>query len=61
MIRPDGSAIRPRMPASWWICVTDPRAPEFVISMIEPRSSSPVSMDWVTSSVALRQTSTVWV
>ena len=48
MIRPDGSAIRPRMPASWWIWVTEPRAPELVISMIEPRSSSPVSIDSVT-------------
>ena len=61
MIRPDGSAISPRMPASWWIWVTDPRAPEFVMSMIEPCSSSPVSIDCVTSSVVLRQTSTVCV
>ena len=44
MIRPDGSAISPRMPASWWTWVTEPRAPEFVISMIEPRSSRPFSI-----------------
>ena len=61
MIRPDGSAIRPRMPASWWTWVTEPRAPEFVISMIEPRSFRPESIDLVTLSVVSRQTSTVCV
>src|SRR5437773_1398768 len=35
MIRPDGSAIRPRMPASWCTCVTFPRAPEWVIIQAE--------------------------
>ena len=61
MIRPDGSAISPRMPASWCTWVTEPRAPEFVISMIEPFSSRPFSICWVTSSVVSRQTSTVCV
>ena len=31
MISPFGLAIRPRMPASWRICLNDPRAPEFAI------------------------------
>ncbi len=31
MISPFGLAIRPRMPASWRICLNDPRAPESAI------------------------------
>ncbi len=31
MISPFGLAIRPRMPASWRICLNDPRAPELAI------------------------------
>ncbi len=31
MISPFGSAIRPRMPASWRIWLNDPRAPELAI------------------------------
>ena len=31
MISPFGFAIRPRMPASWRICLNDPRAPELAI------------------------------
>ena len=31
MISPDGLVIRPRMPASCFICVVDPRAPECAI------------------------------
>ena len=59
MIRPDGSAIRPRMPASWWTWVTFPRAPEWVIIQTGPSRSSPASIVSVTLSVVLRQTSTV--
>ena len=31
MIWPFGSAMRPRMPASWRIWLNDPRAPELAI------------------------------
>ncbi len=31
MISPDGLAIRPRIPASWRICLSEPRAPESAI------------------------------
>ena len=31
MISPFGLAIRPRMPASWRICLNEPRAPELAI------------------------------
>ena len=58
MIRPDGSAMRPRMPASWWTWVTLPRAPEWVIIQTDPSRSSPSSIFSVTVSVVLRQTST---
>ena len=34
MISPFGFAIRPRMPASWRICLNDPRAPELAIMKI---------------------------
>ena len=61
MIRPDGSAIRPRMPASWCTWVTFPRAPECVIIQTEPRLSRPSSIFLVTWSVVWRQTSTVWL
>ena len=59
MIRPEGSAIRPRIPASWWTWVTFPRAPEWVIIQTEPARSSPSSISRVTRSVVARQTSTV--
>ena len=31
MISPFGEAMRPRMPASWRICLNEPRAPELAI------------------------------
>ena len=31
MISPFGLAMRPRMPASWRICLKEPRAPELAI------------------------------
>ncbi len=34
MISPFGLAIRPRMPASWRICLNEPRAPELAIMKI---------------------------
>ena len=34
MISPFGFAIRPRMPASWRICLNEPRAPELAIMKI---------------------------
>ena len=44
MISPDGFAIRPRMPASCFICCWLPRAPEFAIMKIEFSSCTrPVS------------------
>ena len=39
MISPFGLAIRPRMPASWRICLNDPRAPELAIMKIGFSSS----------------------
>ena len=35
MISPFGLAIRPRMPASWRICLNEPRAPELAIMKME--------------------------
>ena len=39
MISPFGLAIRPRMPASWRICLNEPRAPELAIMKIGFSSS----------------------
>ena len=39
MISPFGLAIRPRMPASWRICLIEPRAPDEAIMKIEFSSS----------------------
>ena len=39
MISPFGFAIRPRMPASWRICLNEPRAPELAIMKIGFSSS----------------------
>ncbi len=55
MISPFGFAIRPRIPASWRICLNDPRAPELAIMKIGLSSSRLSSIAWATSSVALFQ------
>ena len=39
MMSPFGLAIRPRMPASWRICLNEPRAPELAIMKIGFRTS----------------------
>ena len=52
MISPFGFAIRPRMPASWRICVNEPRAPELAIMKIGFSSSSAFSIAVATVSVA---------
>ena len=52
MISPFGLAIRPRMPASWRICLNDPRAPELAIMKMGLRWSRFASMAAATSSVA---------
>ena len=52
MISPFGLAIRPRMPASWRICLNEPRAPELAIMKIGLSSSRLSSIAWPTSSVA---------
>ena len=55
MISPFGLAIRPRMPASWRICLNEPRAPELAIMKIGLSSSRLCSIAWPTSSVARSQ------
>ena len=55
MISPFGFAIRPRMPASWRICLNEPRAPELAIMKIGFSSSRLSSIAWPTSSVASSQ------
>ena len=55
MISPFGLAIRPRMPASWRICLNEPRAPELAIMKIGLSSSRLRSIACPTSSVALSQ------
>ena len=55
MISPFGFAIRPRMPASWRICLNDPRAPELAIMKIGLSSSRLSSIACATSSVARSQ------
>ena len=56
MISPFGLAIRPRMPASWRICLNDPRAPELAIMKMGlrwSRLSSIASADLVGGRVPL--------
>ena len=60
MIRPVGSAMSPRMPASWRICWTEPRAPDWDIISTEWKRSKELIVTLVTSSVALVQMSTVF-
>ncbi len=52
MISPFGLAIRPRMPASWRICLNDPRAPELAIMKMGLSSCRLSCMACPTSSVA---------
>ena len=59
MISPFGFAIRPRMPASWRICLKDPRAPELAIMKIGFSSKSVSSIACATSSVASVQRLTI--
>ena len=59
MISPFGFAIRPRMPASWRICLNEPRAPELAIMKIGFSSSRFASIASATSSVASVQMSTI--
>ena len=51
MISPFGLAISPRMPASWRICLNEPRAPELAIMKMGFSSSKCSSMAAATSSV----------
>ena len=59
MISPFGFAMRPRMPASWRICLNEPRAPELAIMKIGFSSKSVSSMASATVSVASVQISTI--
>ncbi len=52
MISPFGLAIRPRMPASWRICLNEPRAPELAIMKMGFSSSRCSCIASPTSSVA---------
>ena len=52
MISPFGFAIRPRIPASWRICESEPRAPELAIMKTGFVSKSVRSIAAATSSVA---------
>ncbi len=52
MISPFGLAMRPRMPASWRICLIEPRAPDVAIIMIGLRASKCSRIASATSSVA---------
>ena len=58
MISPFGLAIRPRMPASWRICLNEPRAPELAIMKMGFRTSRLSSIASATSSVAAFHCST---
>ena len=58
MISPFGLAIRPRMPASWRICLNEPRAPELAIMKIGLSSSRFATIASATSSVAAFHCST---
>ena len=59
MISPFGFAIRPRMPASWRICLNEPRAPELAIMKIGFSSNIVSSIASATLSVASVQISTI--
>ena len=59
MISPFGFAIRPRMPASWRICLNEPRAPELAIMKIGFSSSRFSCIASATSSVASVQMLTI--
>ena len=59
MIRPVGSAISPRMPASCRICCVEPRAPDCDIISTELNRSNESMVTFVTRSVASVQISTV--
>ena len=52
MISPFGLAMQPRMPASWRICLNDPRAPELAIMKMGFRRNRCSCMASATSSVA---------
>ena len=52
MISPFGLAMRPRMPASWRICLIEPRAPELAIMKIGFSASKCSRIASATSSVA---------
>ena len=56
IVRPDVSAISPRIPASCLICLSDPRAPESAIMKMLLYASSPVRSAVVISSSACCQT-----
>ncbi len=58
MVSPLGLFIRPRMPASWRICLNDPRAPELAIMKIGLSRKRCASMAAATSSVARSQSFT---
>ena len=58
IVRPDVSAISPRIPASCLICLSEPRAPESAIINILLYLSRPVRRAWVISSSASFQVST---
>ena len=60
MIRPDGSVISPRIPASWRICWMLPRAPDWAIMYSGLKGVNVLSMARVIASVASVQTSTVF-
>ena len=57
MIRPEGSAIRPRMPDICEICWMLPLAPDWAIIATGPNGSSTPATALVTWSLALVQTS----
>ena len=59
MISPFGLAIRPRIPASWRICLNDPRAPELAIMKIGFSLWRFASMASATASVASVQMSMI--
>ena len=61
MMRPDGSAMRPRMPPSWPMLPLLPRAPEEVIIVTEPSGSRPSIMASLTFWVVSFQTLTTLV
>ena len=59
MISPFGFAIRPRMPASWRICLNEPRAPELAIMNTGFSSSRFACIASATLSVASVQMLTI--